>query len=249
MTSGNLSEEPIAYDNQDARERLSALADAFLMHNRPIYTRCDDSVMRVFAAGTAAPLTDQPRADRESPPRADECLMPIRRSRGYAPFPVLLPHSVPPILAAGGELKNTFCITHERYAFLSHHIGDLENFETLSSFEEAVRHFERLFRSHPVALAHDLHPDYLATRYVLDRAEAEGLPAFGVQHHHAHIAACLAENGQDDSHPVIGISFDGTGYGEDGAIWGGEFLIASYGGYKRAAHLRYIPLPGGDRAV
>lgn len=227
MTSGNLSEEPIATENEEARHRLDSLADAFLMHDRDIYIRCDDSVMRVY----------------------DKKIHPIRRSRGYAPFPVKLPWQSLPLLAVGAELKNTFCITHGNYAFLSQHIGDMENYETLKSFEQSVEHFERLFRVKPEAIVHDLHPNYLATRYSLDRAERENLPLVGVQHHHAHIAACMAEHGLDGSRTVIGVAFDGTGYGEDGAIWGGEFLIADYKNYRRAMHLEYFPLPGGDAAI
>lgn len=227
MTSGNYSEEPIATANDDAVNRLSSLADAFLLHDRDIHVRCDDSVVRVFEGQE----------------------LPIRRSRGYAPYPVKLPFAVPPILAAGGELKNTFCVTRDNYAFLSHHIGDLENFETLKSFEDGVAHFERLFRIKPEVVAYDLHPDYLATRYALDRAEKQGLRPIGVQHHHAHIAACMAENGLSGEQPVIGVAFDGTGYGTDGAIWGGEFLIADYRGFERAAYLDYVPLPGGDAAT
>jgi hydrogenase maturation protein HypF len=227
MTSGNLSEEPIATDNEDARQRLAALADAFLMHDRDIYIRCDDSVVRVH----------------------DGKIYPIRRSRGYSPFPVKLPWQSRPLLATGAELKNTFCITHGNYAFLSQHIGDMENYETLKSFEQGIEHYERLFRVNPEAIVHDLHPDYLATRYALERAEREHLPAIGVQHHHAHIAACMAEHGMDGDRPVIGVAFDGTGYGDDGAIWGGEFLIADYKSYRRAMHLEYFPLPGGDAAI
>jgi hydrogenase maturation protein HypF len=235
MTSGNLSEEPIATDNAEARERLAELADAFLMHNRDIRTRCDDSVVRVSVA---------------SPGPAGAALsFPVRRSRGYAPAPIRLPRLVPPLLAAGAELKNTFCLTRDRYAFLSHHIGDLENYETLQSFEDGLGHFERLFRIKPEAMVYDLHPDYLATRYALARAEREHVPAIGVQHHHAHIAACMAEHGLTGATPVIGVALDGTGYGDDGAIWGGEFLLADYAGYQRAFHLAYVPLPGGDRAV
>ena len=242
MTSGNLSEEPIATDNDEARVRLFKLADAFLMHDRDIHIRCDDSVVRVFDDG---PWT----VDRGAPstvhrPRS---VYPIRRSRGYSPFPVKLPFDVPQLLAAGSELKNTFCITNGNYAFLSHHIGDMENYETLQSYEQGVEHFERLFRVKPVAIAHDLHPNYLATRYAQERAEREGLPLIAVQHHHAHVAACMAEHGLNE--PVIGISFDGTGYGEDGAIWGGEVLVADYKSYQRAAHLDYFPLPGGDAAI
>jgi len=162
---------------------------------------------------------------------------------------VKLYREVPPLLATGSELKNTFCITNKNYAFLSHHIGDMENYETLKSFEQGVEHFERLFRVKPVALAHDLHPNYLATRYALQRSERDNLPAIAVQHHHAHIAACMAEHGLDGSHPVIGLAFDGTGYGDDGAIWGGEILVADYRGYQRLGQLEYFPLPGGDAAI
>jgi hydrogenase maturation protein HypF len=227
MTSGNFSEEPIATDNDDALGRLAPLADAFLLHNRDIHIRCDDSVVRVFEGAE----------------------LPLRRSRGYAPYPVKLPFSVPTLLAAGAELKNTFCVTRDRYAFLSHHVGDLENYETLKSFEDGITHFERLFRIKPEIVAYDLHPNYLATRYALERAERDGLKSIGVQHHHAHIAACLAENHWHGDRPVIGVAFDGTGYGSDGAIWGGEFLLADYRGFERAAHLDYVPLPGGDAAT
>jgi hydrogenase maturation protein HypF len=235
MTSGNLSEEPICTDNDEARQHLDSLADAFLMHDRPIRIRCDDSVMRVFPADSTTSTGDAP--------------FPIRRSRGYAPFPIRLPWEGPSALAAGAELKNTFCFTRDRYAFISHHIGDLENFETLQSFEDGIRHFELLFHIRPQLLAYDLHPNYLATRYALARAEAEGLPAVGVQHHHAHIAACMAENAVQAEQAVIGVAFDGTGYGEDGAIWGGEFLLSTYRDFHRLAHLAYMPLPGGDAAV
>ena len=242
MTSGNLSEEPIATANNEAIERLSPLADAFLMHNRDIHVRCDDSVVRV--------IDDQ---DSESPGRLiPKPFLPpyfLRRSRGYAPDSVQLPFEAPSILATGPELKNTFCLTRERYAFLSHHIGDMENYETLRSFEEGVTHFERLFRIQPEAIVYDLHPNYLSTRYALERAQRENLPAIGVQHHHAHIAACMADNGLDGERPVIGVAFDGTGYGEDGAIWGGEFLVADYAGCERKFHLAYFPLPGGDAAI
>jgi len=242
MTSGNLSEEPIATDNEDARKRLSKLADAFLMHNRDIHIRCDDSVVRVMSNEALSNEENSSLVSRYS-------VYPIRRSRGYSPFPVKLPFDVPQILAAGSELKNTFCITNKNYAFLSHHIGDMENYETLQSFEQGVEHFEKLFRVKPEAIAHDLHPNYLATRYAQERAEREGLPTVAVQHHHAHIAACMAEHGLDGSRPVIGLSFDGTGYGDDGAIWGGEILIADYKSYQRAFHLEYFPLPGGDAAI
>ena len=227
MTSGNLGEEPIATENEDARRRLGGLADGFLLHDRPIRTRCDDSVVRVF----------------------DGSIVPLRRSRGYAPFPVHLAWDSPPLLAAGAELKNAFCLASGRYGFLSHHIGDLENFETLQSYEDGVAHMERLFRVRPEVFACDLHPDYLATRYAQARSEAEGRTAVGVQHHHAHIAAGMAEHGLPPGARIIGVAFDGTGYGEDGAVWGGEFLLAGYESFTRAAHLSYVPLPGGEQAV
>ncbi|MGC8960556.1 MAG: carbamoyltransferase HypF [Chloroflexia bacterium] len=227
MTSGNYSEEPIATDNDEARIRLAGLADAFLLHNRDIHARCDDSVLRIFQGNE----------------------LPIRRSRGYAPYPVHLPHAVRPLLAVGGELKNTFCLTRQRYAFLSQHIGDMENYETLRFFEEMVEQLARTFRIEPEAIACDLHPGYLSTRYARERAERSGLPLFPVQHHHAHVAACLAENGFPGDRPAVGVAFDGTGYGLDGAVWGGEFLIADYRSFRRAAHLRYLPLPGGDAAI
>ncbi len=227
MTSANISEEPIAIDNDEAQERLAGLADAFLMHDRPIRTRCDDSVMRTFRGVT----------------------LPIRRSRGYAPFPVYLTGDAPQVLATGGELKNTFCFVHGRYAFLSHHIGDMENVETYQSFQEGIEHYAALFKITPDAIAYDLHPNYLASRYAIERSGSQGLPSFGVQHHHAHIASCMAEHSLPSDQPVIGVAFDGTGYGEDGAIWGGEFLLANYKGYKRVCHLSYIPLPGGDAAI
>lgn len=255
MTSGNLSEEPIATDNDEARERLSSLADAFLFHNRDIHIRCDDSVVRVFEEQSTQVYaytgkhvhTDT--AKQRITQSAIRHIYPIRRSRGYSPFPVKLPFEVSQILAAGSELKNTFCITNKNYAFLSHHIGDMENYETLQSFEQGVVHFERLFRVKPVAIACDLHPNYLATRYALERAQRENIPIFQIQHHHAHIAACMAEHRLDGSRPVIGLAFDGTGYGEDGAIWGGEILVADYRGYQRVGQLEYFPLPGGDAAI
>lgn len=238
MTSANLSEEPICTDNQEARNRLANLADAFLMHNRDIHTRCDDAVVRMF------PVTLAERKNRYS-----TSLYPLRRSRGYAPDPVKFDLLAPPLLATGAELKNTFCLVREHYAFISHHIGDMENFETYQAFDRGVTHYERLFRVQPQVIAHDLHPDYMATRYALERACNENLLVIGVQHHHAHIAACMAEHSLSGEKPVIGVAFDGTGYGEDGAIWGGEFLIADYRSYQRATHLANIPLPGGDKAI
>ena len=236
MTSGNLSEEPITTGNEEARKRLSDLADAFLMHDRPIRTRCDDTVARVIQ-----------NFKRENAPSSPEYL--LRRARGYAPNPILLPWESTSLLATGGELKNTFCLARDRYAFLSQHIGDLENYETLQAFEDGIAHFERLFRIQPAALAYDAHPNYLSTRYVLSRSQREGIPAYRVQHHHAHIAACMVEHEMPIDTRVIGVAFDGTGYGDDGAIWGGEILLAGYLGFQRFAHLEYAPLPGGDAAI
>jgi hydrogenase maturation protein HypF len=233
MTSGNFSEEPIATDNTEALERLAPLADAFLLHNRDIHIRCDDSVVRV---------------DEEVSSHQLSVIRPgivhIRRSRGYAPYPVHLPFETRPTLAVGGELKNTFCLTRERYAFLSHHIGDMENAETYASFEQGVEHLSRLFRIAPEIIACDLHPGYFTTTWA---ARHHPQPVY-VQHHHAHIAACMADNGLENR-PLIGLAYDGTGYGPDGAIWGGEILIADYANHERAAHLEYLPLPGGDAAI
>jgi hydrogenase maturation protein HypF len=223
MTSGNMSDEPIAYRDDDARERLSPIADGFLVHDREINTRCDDSVARI-AAGSEQIL---------------------RRSRGYAPEPVPLPLECRvPILACGGHLKNTFALCKGRQAFVSHHIGDLENVETLTSFRTGIAHYERLFDLRPRAVAYDLHPDYLATQYALGLDIEHKI---GVQHHHAHIASVLAEHGLEG--PVIGVVADGTGYGTDGAVWGCEIMTADLAGFERRAHLAYAPLPGGEQAV
>ncbi|HXV79452.1 MAG TPA: carbamoyltransferase HypF, partial [Candidatus Binatia bacterium] len=223
MTSGNLSEEPIAHKDGDALRRLGQIADYFLVHDREIHIRCDDSVTRTIGK--------------------QELL--IRRSRGYAPQPisVTLPFAQP-VLACGAHLKNTFCFGKERRAFVSHHIGDLENYETLDSFMKGIEDFKNLFAIEPAVIAHDLHPDYLSTKYAL---KADGLTKIGVQHHHAHIASCMAEHGLEG--PVIGVAFDGLGHGGDGTIWGGEFLVATLSGYERRAHLRNVPLAGGDRAI
>jgi hydrogenase maturation protein HypF len=223
LTSGNVSDEPIAYHDADALERLGGIADAFLVHDRAIHIRTDDSVARTF---------------RGRP-------MLIRRSRGYVPEPVTVARPFPrPVLACGAELKNTFCLAKEDRAFVSHHIGDLENAETLRSFTEGIEHFRRLFDIAPQVVAHDLHPEYLSTKYALELAEVDLEP---VQHHHAHVASCLADNGADG--PVIGVAFDGTGYGADGTIWGGEFLIADLARYERGGHLAPVPMPGGAAAV
>ena len=225
MTSGNLSDEPIVIDNDEAIVKLGTLADAILMHDRDIHVPCDDSVVRVFE-GTE---------------------LPIRRSRGYAPFPVKLPFHAMPTLATGGELKATFCLAVDEHAFMSQHIGDMQNLETLQAFERAMQHMQALFRISPKIIAADLHPGYLSSQWA--EAHAQNRRVVKVQHHHAHIAAVMAEHGLPPSKSVIGICFDGTGYGMDGAIWGGEVLIASYASFTRAAHLKYVPLPGGDAAI
>ncbi len=223
LTSGNLSDEPIAYEDDDAFARLAPIADAFLSHNRPIHMRCDDSVARVAAGG---PLL-------------------IRRSRGYVPAPITLANDLPcPILACGGHLKNTFALGRGREIFLSHHIGDLENLPTLRSFREGIAHFQRLFDIEPEVVAYDLHPGYLATQAALAMPVARKI---GVQHHHAHIAAVLAEHGH--AGPVIGIAADGSGYGPDGTVWGGEILVTTCAAYERIGHVAHLVLPGGEQAV
>ena len=240
MTSGNLSEEPIAYKNQEAIEHLNNLADAYLMHNRDIHMRTDDSVVRLGIADKQKKVNE---CNQKHPPFM------IRRSRGYAPDSISLPFKACRVLAVGPELKNSFCLLNDRYAFLSHHIGDMENYETFKSFEEGIEHYEKLFRIEPEVLACDLHPNYLSSRYAFERANENGLPLFKIQHHHAHIASCMVDNGLSSDHTVLGISFDGTGLGSDDAIWGGEFLISDYLGYQRFAHLEYSPIPGGDAAI
>ena len=222
MTSGNLSDEPIACHDGDARKRLGGIADLFLSHDRAIRTRLDDSVIRVFQGN---PLF-------------------LRRSRGYVPRAVPLPAPQRSVLAMGAELKGALCLTRGDRAFLSQHIGDLKNPETLASLEETAAHLRRILEIEPELVAHDLHPDYLSTRWA---GETFGIPKVGVQHHHAHLAACMAENGLEGE--VIGVIFDGTGYGTDGTIWGGEFLVGGYDSVRRAGHLRQVPLPGGDAAV
>ena len=222
MTSGNLSEEPIAIDNDEAIRRLQRIADAFLVHDREIVRRCDDSVVRVAAR--------QPQK--------------LRRSRGFVPMPVHLEKEMPAVLAVGGELKNTVCLVRASKAFLSQHVGDLENLESYRFFEEVVQHMQRILETEPKVIAHDLHPDYFSTKWAQERM---GVELVGVQHHYAHVAACMAENHLDGK--VIGMALDGTGYGTDGAIWGGEVLVADYAGFERAAHLEYLPLPGGAAAI
>ncbi len=230
LTSGNISDEPIAYEDDDALERLAGVADAFLRHDRPIHIRADDSVVRPFRGRATV----------------------VRRARGYAPEPLRVRPVFPrPVLACGAELKSTFCLASGDRAIVSQHIGDLENAETLRSFTAGIEHFSALFEIRPAVIAHDLHPDYLSTKYALERCEAEtGLEPVGVQHHHAHIASCLADSGVGaDGERVIGVAFDGTGYGTDGTIWGGEFLVAGLRGFTRAGHLAPVPMPGGAAAI
>ena len=226
MTSGNLSEEPIAKDNDEALQRLAGIADYFLMHNRDIYARYDDSVTMVER----------------------NVLQVIRRARGYAPYPVHLSYESQPILGCGAEEKNTFCLTRDNFAFLSQHIGNMENLETMEHFTNTIALYKRLFRIEPKIISHDLHPEYLATKYAKELAARDGnLKLVPVQHHHAHVVSCMADNGLEA--PVIGVSFDGTGYGSDGNIWGGEFMVADYRQFTRMAHLEYLPLPGGALAI
>jgi len=224
MTSGNLSEEPIARDNNEALRRLSDIADYFLIHNRDIYSRYDDSVA-IVERGTSQL---------------------VRRARSYAPYPIRLLFEARQVLGCGVEEKNTFCLTRDNYAFVSQHIGDMENMETLEHFDSTISLYKRLFHIEPEIIAYDLHPDYLATKYAQELGES-GRKLIPVQHHHAHIASCMADNGLDS--PVIGVALDGTGMGADGNIWGGEFLVAVYRKYKRVGHLEYLPLPGGDAAI
>jgi len=269
MTSGNLSEEPIAIANDEARTRLGGLADFFLVHNREILLRCDDSVVRVFLGLFANPLrtsrlkafdrkdreagaNDAKKTEREgivearasSPVQQKARTQQLRRSRGFVPVPVFLRDEVPSILAVGGELKNTICLTKDKHAFLSQYVGDLENLESYNFFEEAIDHLKEVLEIKPELIAHDLHPEYFSTKWALKQSD---LPLVGVQHHHAHIASCMAENHLEGK--VIGFALDGTGYGTDGNIWGGEVLIAGYGGFDRAAHFEYVPLPGGAAAI
>ena len=226
MTSGNLSEEPIAKDNDEALRKLSGIADYFLVHNRDIHVQFDDSVTMV----------------------ENNKLQVLRRARSYAPDPIQLFFKTKQVLACGAELKNTFCITKDDYAFLSQHIGDLDNMETLSHFEKVLDHYQKLFRLRPSIVAYDKHPDYLSSRYAQElKAKNNDLTLIPVQHHHAHIVSCMIENKIDS--PVLGVAFDGTGYGEDGCIWGGEFFWVDVKQYRRLGHLEYTPMPGGETAI
>jgi hydrogenase maturation protein HypF len=221
MTSGNVSDEPIAYKDQDALQRLNKIADYFLTHNREIFQPSDDSVIKVVGGNRQI----------------------LRRSRGFSPEPIKISQEIPAILAVGGEVKNTFCLARDSFVFMSPHIGDLENMATYKAYLAAIRHYEKLFAIKPVVVAYDLHPDYLATKFALSL----DIPQVGVQHHHAHIASVLAEHGLNEQ--VIGLALDGTGYGTDGTLWGGEFLVADYHDFERVGHCKYLPLPGGAKAI
>jgi hydrogenase maturation protein HypF len=223
MTSGNVSDEPIAHEDDDAVRRLDGIADLVLLHDRPIHTRTDDSVLRAVPA--RRPLL-------------------IRRSRGFVPDALTLPVESRPLLACGAELKSTFCVAKGDRAWVGHHIGDLKTFEVLQAYEAGIEHFERLFAVAPEVVAHDEHPDYLSTRYALAR---DGVETVAVQHHHAHLAACLAEHGETGR--AVGAIYDGSGHGRDGSVWGGELLVGDLRDFERAGHLRPVRLPGGDRAV
>ncbi len=225
MTSGNLTEEPLVIDNQEALKKLSGLADSFLLHNRDIFMRVDDSVVKV----------------RRQPSEVATCF--VRRSRGYVPEPIVLKDEGPDVMGCGADLKNTFALTKGRYAIVSQHIGDMENYETLTFYEETLKNLKSLYRAEPTAIAHDLHPGYLSTHWALQQP----LKQYGIQHHYAHIGSVMAEYGITEK--VIGIAFDGNGFGEDGNLWGGEFLIADIAGFTRAGHLSYLPLPGGEKAI
>ena len=227
MTSGNLSEEPVIHDNQAARDKLSGFVDGFLMHDRPIHRRIDDSVYAIV---------------NEKP-------YPIRRARGFAPNPIRLSQSMPQVLAAGPHMKNTFCLVRDKYAFISHYIGEMENWETYQDYNQAINDYERLFRIQPNAIGYDLHPDYIATLYAKERIQHENLAQNAIQHHFAHLVACMIEHKIPHEEQIAGLIFDGTGYGADDTIWGGEVLIGNAQDFERAYYLKPIPLPGGDLAI
>jgi hydrogenase maturation protein HypF len=229
MTSGNRSDEPIAFRDDDAIARLSCIADMFLTHDRPIETRVDDSIARVVTVG------------------GERVTQMLRRSRGYVPAPITLPLSASePVLACGGHLKNTYCLVRGDQAFIGPHVGDLENLETLQSYGDGIAHLGHLCGFEPRAVAHDLHPEYLSTKFAMER-EADGMPAIAVQHHHAHFAGCLAEHGIEE--PAVGLVFDGTGFGLDGTIWGGEVLVGDLRNFSRVGSLRRVRMPGGAAAI
>ncbi len=256
MTSGNLSEEPIVRDNDEALDKLSGIVDGFLTHNRDIFMRVDDSVLRVpygqSGSGTANPgtvKTGRSKIEHLSAPVSF-----IRRSRGYAPDPITLHHEGPEVLGCGADLKNTFTLTKGLFAIPSQHIGDMENYETVKFFEESLANIKAVYRANPIAIAHDLHPGYLSTRWAMDHvarvresSAGQAIGTYAIQHHYAHIGSVMAEHGL--SRKIIGVAFDGTGYGTDGNLWGGEFLVADIDGFERAGQFKYIPLPGGEAAI
>jgi hydrogenase maturation protein HypF len=259
MTSGNLSEEPIVRDNDEAVRKLSGIVDGFLLHDRDIFMRVDDSVVRVqsseFKVQSEIQGVDsdvQKSASSYAEPRTmNSELLFIRRSRGYAPDPIMLADEGPEVLGCGADLKNTFTLTKGQFAIPSQHIGDMENYETLQFFEESLANLKTVYRAEPVAIVHDLHPGYLSTQWAINYSELRTLNSelklFGIQHHYAHIGSVMAEHGLKG--PVIGIAFDGTGYGTDGNLWGAEFLVADIDGFERAGQFKYIPLPGGEAAI
>jgi len=226
MTSGNITDEPIAYKDDDAISKLSGIADAFLTHDRDIHIRIDDSVARVI----------------------DEKPLVVRRARGYVPAPVRLGFDMPQILATGADMKNAICLTKGKNAFLSQYLGDMENLDANISLEHIADHLVNILDIKPTIIAHDMHPDYFSTRFAKERVTRHAPRVTQVQHHHAHIASCMAENDLPNE-KVIGIALDGTGYGPDGTIWGGEILICNYEDFERVAHFAQVPLPGGDRAA
>ncbi len=237
MTSGNISEEPIVKDNEEATLRLAGLADALLLHNRDIFMRVDDSVVKVISEKLE--IGNESKSSRFPVPSSQF----IRRSRGYAPEPIVLHSLGPEVMGCGADIKNTFTVTKGAFAIPSQHIGDMENYETLRFFEECLENIKGIYRVRPVAVGHDLHPGYLSTQWAL----RQGIKAYGIQHHYAHVGSVMAEHGLFGK--VIGVALDGTGYGVDGNLWGGEFLVADMEGFERAGHFRYIPLPGGEMAI
>jgi hydrogenase maturation protein HypF len=238
LTSANLSDEPICTDPAEADQRLAGIADGWLHHDRPIHLACDDSVVRVL-----------PPAARDATAAAAARLAPVRRSRGYAPVPVRLPVDCAPTLAVGGELKATVCLADGRRGWLSQHLGDMSSLEALALLERTVEVLAAQSRVRPEQVVADLHPGYLSRRWAGEYAVAHDVPLVGVQHHHAHLGSLLAEHGRPAGEPVLGVTFDGTGYGTDGTIWGGEVLLGSYDQVTRVAHLRPVALPGGDAAI
>ncbi len=225
MTSGNFCDEPIIIDNQEALKKLDKVVDFFLLYNREIFNRCDDSIIKIINKHGVF----------------------FRRARGYVPHPIILDFKLKEVLALGGELKNTICFSKGKYVFPSQYLGDLKNLETFNSFQESIDNLGKIFKTNPQIIACDLHPNYLSTKYAEEIGVKKGIKIVRVQHHHAHIASCMAEKNIRDK--VIGVAYDGTGYGDDGNIWGGEFLLCDLKKYSRLGHLKYYALPGGDKAI